>query len=113
MLNRRNGFTLIEVIAAATILMNVIAVAAPITATLIKEKTVLSERRLYTNVLHDELQVYLWEKSSQIPDSFSKRIRDKKTTFQFEMEYDYVKGCIHWKNAKQVEDAICLYGLPE
>ena len=113
LLKAHNGFTLIEVIAAAAILMNVIAVAAPITSTLVKEKSILSERRFYINVLHDELQIYLWEKPSQIPNTFTKRIQGKETVFQFEMENRYVKGCIHWENAKQKEETICLYGLPE
>lgn len=107
----RNGFTLIEVIAATAILLNFIAVVVPVTSTLLKEKTVLHERRTMTNALHDQLQVYLWDSSIEMPQSLTKVVRQKEAAFLFEEEREFIKGCVTWENAREINERFCLYGL--
>ncbi len=108
-LSNNNGFTLIEVLLAFMIVFIVITTIVPIVSLIEYERTILSDRRTYTHVLHDELQPYLWE-SKATPDTYTKKFAANEVTFQFSKREHLVKGCAHWKNVKQTNEKICLYG---
>lgn len=111
-LRKRNGFTLVEVIAATSILISTITIVAPITSTVLEGKTVLNERRTITNALHDELQIYLQKKVPKDSHSYSKTVGKIMAAFQFTNEKEFIKGCVSWNNAKGNKEEFCLYGLP-
>lgn len=110
-LKKPNGFTLIETIIAVSILMSVIMTIAPIISTILTEQSILSDRRALAYALHDELQLYLWTDSKELPDTYRQNIHSKEVTFQFTKEDNYVKGCVNWENVKQKNESLCLYGL--
>jgi len=93
--------------------MTIITTIVPIISVLLTEQRVLSDRRVISSALHDELQVYLWENSRKIPDTFKKEINKKEATFHFTHESDFVKGCVNWENGKQNKETFCVYGLPQ
>jgi len=110
---KSNGFTIIEVIVASTILMTVITTMVPIISILEKEQNILSERRVITHQLHDELQPYLWGDNLSSNTEFTKVINKQTVTFHFLKENDYLKGCVRWENGRKRNETVCLYGLPE
>lgn len=108
-LPRINGFTLIEVLIAASIIFLLISTILPISFLIEQERTVLSERRVLTAKLHDELQPFLWS-NLEIPSSYSKRFDLIDVTLNFTYEEQYIKGCADWENARKKSERICLYG---
>ena len=109
---KSNGFTLIEVMIASSILMLVVTTFVPIFSLLNKERSILHDRRGVTSHLHDELQHVLWEGSKNIPSQFTADIQNKEITFYFSKESEFIKGCASWKNVKKTDETICLYGYP-
>jgi prepilin-type N-terminal cleavage/methylation domain-containing protein len=112
-LKKNKGFTLIEVLIAATILMTVITTIVPIISLVQAERQVLSERRTLSLKLHDELQQFLWLEDITLPAAYSETIHEKAVQFTFIIENEYVKGCAEWQNAKRRTELFCLYGLPK
>ncbi len=113
-LKKHNGFTLIEVTIAVSILFSTIVILLPLISLLQTERQVLSDRRMIAYKLHDELQPYLWGVNSDLPSHFEKKIESK--TVQFSMvtitESSLLKGCAKWNNAKQTKEVFCLFGKP-
>lgn len=107
------GFTLIEVLIASSLLLLMVSTFVPIFSLLNNERSVLSDRRTISSQLHDELQHYLWDESAATPARFIDTIQHKEVTFRFNTENDFVKGCANWKNVKQSDEVICLYGIPQ
>ena len=103
-LSNNKGFILIEMLIGFSIIVSVITTIIPMSVLIEKERKVLSDRRFYASLLHDELQHYLWHHStsSQLIDGI---------TINFTQEGHFVRGCIVWENVKQTTDEICLYGL--
>lgn len=112
-LSKYNGFTLIEVLIASSILMMMITTFVPIFSLLKNEQTVLSDRRTIAFRLHDELQYYLWDKTATMPASFMETIQFRSVAFEFTKNDDLVKGCAKWKNVKKIGEVTCLYGYPQ
>jgi len=112
-LKKNNGFTLIEVIIAAALLMTAAATIVPIISLVQSERQVLSDRRAFSLKVHDELQQFLWLEDVTLPAHFSQTIHQKKIQFSFRKESGYVKGCAEWQNAKKRSESFCLYGLPK
>jgi len=110
-LRKNKGFTLAEVLIAMSILFTVILSITPITSVLEKEQDILNDKRLISLQLHDELQPFLWN-NRQIPAANMRKINNKNVTFEFKHQNEYVKGCAKWENAKQINDQICIYGIP-
>lgn len=106
MLLNNKGFILVEVLIGFSLLVTVVTTIVPLTVLIDQERKVLSERRTYASVLHDELQHYIWKTSSALEniDGF---------TIDFNEEGNLIRGCISWENVKQQIDEICLYGLSE
>ncbi|WP_158701708.1 prepilin-type N-terminal cleavage/methylation domain-containing protein [Lentibacillus sp. Marseille-P4043] len=105
-----NGFSLIEVLVAFSIVLIITTTIIPLTSLLNNEEAVLSERRKVTNHLHDELQLYLWKDNKKIPASYSKTLESNTVTYQFSVEKELIKGCVKWQNVKKRKEKVCLYG---
>lgn len=109
MLLNNNGFTLIEVLIGSSIIFMLITTILPIGSLLEQEKTVLSQRRILSAKLHDELQPFLWE-GLQVPVTYSNVVGLLDVTFNFSYDGEYIKGCVNWENARGKNETICLYG---
>ncbi len=107
------GFSLIEVLVAASIVFTLVLTTIPITSLLMQEREVLSERRLISSRLHDELQQFLWQGDVSPPASFTRTVNKASASFHFSAEGKFIRGCAEWKNARKQKDKICLYGIPE
>src|SRR5699024_7436377 len=107
-LSNNNGFTLIEVLLAFMIVFIVITTIVPIVSLIEYERTILSDRRTYTHVLHDELQPYLWE-SKATPDTYTKKIAANEVTFQFSKREHLVKDVLTGKMLnKRMKKYVCM-----
>lgn len=100
------GFTLFEVLISFSLLMTMVVTLIPLLIMVDSERKVLSERRFYASQLHDELQIALMQPTPP-PD-----ILTEEWIITFQMEVDYLKGCVQWENFKKDPDEICFYGLP-
>lgn len=87
-----------------------IAIFVPIISLLYQEKIVLSDRRLASYELHDELQEHLWSDSISA-HTYSKMIQSKSFHFNFTVEEELLKGCVTWENVRKTEETFCLYGI--
>lgn len=111
MLNN-DGFSLIEVLIATSIIFMLLTTIIPLASLLEQERTVLGQRRTLSAMLHDELQPFLWGKS-QIPATYSEMNGLLEIRFKFVYEGEYVKGCVNWENARKKNETICLYGYQQ
>lgn|SRR5690625_1804958 len=105
-----NGFTLVEVLISSSIIFLFITIIFPLITLLYQEQKVLSDRRMITDQLHDELQQYIWL-DSNLPQTYFKTIHSTKIHFHFTTEEEFIKGCVTWENVRQTEETFCLYGL--
>lgn len=106
------GFTLIEVIIASSILFTVITTLAPLVTIIKYERHTLNEKRIISSYLHDELQEFLWKKNNPVPHSTVESVKYIDVKLSFTRESNYIKGCASWKNVKDKQEVICLYGVP-
>lgn len=109
MLSNNKGFTLIEVLISASMILTLMAVVFPISTMLEKERIVLSDRRTFMNQLHDEFQPYLWN-DLPLPMSYSTFTDQTEVTFEFMKDKDFIKGCAIWESARKKREKVCLYG---
>lgn len=105
------GFSLIEALVASSLVFILIATIVPISSLLNNERKILVERRLAASKLHDEFQPILWESHDSLPLPYNSTINSMSVSFSFTFENELIKGCVKWKNAKDQQDRICLYGL--
>ncbi|WP_176330238.1 type II secretion system protein [Oceanobacillus rekensis] len=111
-MRKDNGFTLIEVLVAASILFMTVSTFLPIILILDAEQKVLSDRRHLTHMLHDELQYFIWNPSTEkLPSQFTETVHTIPAKFEFSIEKQLIKGCVEWNNAKNRKEEICLYGI--
>lgn len=111
MLQEKNGFSLIEVMISASILLGAVALFIPIISQVQMEQHILSERRLIANQLHSEIQYYIRTEEKLLPSGFYKQSSHTEIYFYFMKEDNFIKGCAQWQNAKKREENLCLYGL--
>ncbi|RYG74687.1 type II secretion system protein [Lentibacillus lipolyticus] len=109
-LTNNKGFTLIETIVAASLLMVIITTLIPAANLLMSERKAMEQKYTIVNELHSKLQSSLW--NNRHPSNFVKEIDGTKATFSFATERDLLKGCVTWTNAQKREDEFCLYGYP-
>lgn len=110
MKQNKNGFSLIEVLVAQSILFLLLATFIPIYTIITFEQTVLKNRIAITSALYDELQWNIWNNGSM--DHETKDIGTQTSvSFIFTKEQKYIKGCANWRNVQEREEVVCLYGL--
>ncbi|GAB3791359.1 hypothetical protein [Virgibacillus kimchii] len=112
-MKKSNGFSFIEILIAASLLMTFVSIIVPIISLVQTEREVLSERRNFTLKLHDELQSFLWMDDTALPSNFAETLQQKEIEFSFKSENGFVKGCAEWQNAKKENESFCLYGYPK
>jgi len=112
-LSKSNGFTLVEVLVAASIILMMVTTLLPISLLLYQERLVLSDQRTIHSQLHDELQPFLWTEQLGLPVTYYKNVHSIQLQFIFEREGDFIKGCVQWENARKANDEFCLYGASE
>ncbi|WP_164216103.1 hypothetical protein [Virgibacillus sp. YIM 98842] len=112
-LKKSNGFTFIETLIAASLLLTAVTTVVPIISLMHTEREVLSERRAISLELHDELQQFLWTEEAPVPSDYLKINDKKEVRYTFQYENEFVKGCAEWQNAKKIHESFCLYGLPK
>ncbi len=111
MLKKVNGFTLIEVIIASSLLFSFILILVPAFSILHVEQTVLHDRLAIAYKLHDEMQPIIWE-NDNFTASYDLLVNKQTVTIEIDHEHNYLKGCAYWKNAKQTNEEVCLYAEP-
>ncbi|MFD2759408.1 prepilin-type N-terminal cleavage/methylation domain-containing protein [Lentibacillus juripiscarius] len=113
-MTNNKGFTLIETIVAASLLLMVVATLIPAANLLMNERMVLEQKHHIVKELHRELQSYLWDnKHPLLPNDYMKKINGAEATFSFTTEEELMKGCVTWTNARKRESKFCLYGYPD
>lgn len=105
-----NGFTLIEVLVAMSIIFVLVATIIPIDIVLKQGRKTLQDKREITLHLHDTLLHYI-STSELINVSTTETINGTFVTIHFTEENEYIKGCATWENARDKHEQICLYGL--
>lgn len=107
MLLKYNGFTLIEVLIAVSILFLVIQIVLPLSVLLKQERQVMSDRRLVGSLLQDEIQLFLENNDKVLPLKYQKDRQQKTIEFNFLPYHDLVEACVIWINIKSQEEKIC------
>jgi Tfp pilus assembly protein PilV len=112
-LRNSNGFSLIEVLVAFSIIFMITTTIIPLISLLNQGEEILSQRMHHTNSLHDELQTFLWGESKRLPPVRYSKTEDSVTaSYQFTTENNLIKGCVEWENVKKKKEKFCLYGYP-
>ncbi|MFC4558802.1 prepilin-type N-terminal cleavage/methylation domain-containing protein [Virgibacillus kekensis] len=104
------GFSLIESLVAVSMLCMMIVTLIPLTSLIMTERDILHEKRLYSNILHDKFQDYIWNTGEPLPSRVEEEIAGKKLVFTFTIENKLLKGCVVWTNAKKMSEETCFYG---
>ncbi|WP_176447378.1 prepilin-type N-terminal cleavage/methylation domain-containing protein [Lentibacillus sp. CBA3610] len=107
------GFSLIEALVAASLLMMMITTLIPATNLLLNERENLRQKRYMINELQHELQPFLWEASHDLPHRFLKTVDGSEAEFRMTPDGKLVKGCVTWSNVKNRTEEFCLYGYPD
>ena len=110
-MRKNEGFTLIEVLVAMSILMMLVATIIPIDLLVKQERKILQNRRAISMKLHDELQAIVWNKQALENTQF--KIGSRSVELNFVSNHPLVKGCANWENEKKRREKICLYGFQE
>ncbi|MUK87135.1 hypothetical protein GMD78_01815 [Ornithinibacillus sp. L9] len=112
-MRKNDGFSVTEVLVATAIVLLIVGTVVPINSLLDKERLTIRERRMITLTLHDEMQPHLWSDDYELPYTKEEVLGNKQLLFHFSLEEDLIKGCVDWKNAKNKQETICLYGYQE
>ena len=83
----------------------------PSIITIEQEKRILFDRRIITNLLHDELQTILVENKINPENSYQANYKGLLVFYHFTSEQELIKGCATWENIKKVNEDICFYGI--
>ena len=110
-MKKSDGFSLVEVIIAMGIIVMLVATALPIHQLLKMEHYRIKQHQLIKLALHDELQEVLHNNEAVRTYTFEVTAREVQVTFQ--MEGKYVKGCAEWRNVRDKDEQVCLYGIYE
>jgi len=112
-LSNSKGFSMIEALVAASLLMMIITTLIPLTNLLLKEREALQQKRAIINELHHDMQPFLWDKQLDLPHRLLKTVYGSEAKFRFTAEGNLLKGCATWDNANDRPNRFCLYGYTE
>ncbi|MFC4022801.1 Tfp pilus assembly protein FimT/FimU [Oceanobacillus longus] len=93
-MQKNNGFTLIEVLIASSILFTTVAVFIPLSFLVDAEQKLLSDRRQLASILHDELQHVIWDTPGELPLKYTETVNSIHARFEFNIEQEFIKGCV-------------------
>jgi competence protein ComGF len=111
-LKNDKGFTFTEALVSLAVLMIISTSIIPLSSFVIQEKKALSQKRIITYKLHDELQSFLYNDLS--PFSLEETIESAEVIFTFkETEDQFIQACAAYKNIMNRKEEVCLYGLSE
>lgn len=112
-MNNDNGFSYIEILISVSIILMLALLAIPISSKLQIERDVLSDQRQFTQLLHDELQTFIWSSGNTPALHLIRTKKDKEIQISFVPSGHSWKGCATWVNAKHEQEETCLYGIVE
>jgi len=112
-LTNSNGFSMIEALVAASLLMMIITNLIPLTSLILNERESLQQKQNISSELHNQLQDFLWEEQTSLPHRLLKTVDGTEAEFRFTTKGNLLKGCATWKNANERNGQFCLYGHPE
>ncbi len=111
-LKNDKGFTFTEALVSLAVLMIISTSIIPLSSFVLQEKKALSQKRIITYKLHDELQSFLHDDFS--PNSFKETIESANVIFTFkETDDQFIQGCAVYKNIMNRKEEVCLYGISE
>ncbi|MFG6114352.1 prepilin-type N-terminal cleavage/methylation domain-containing protein [Halobacillus sp. MO56] len=103
-----NGFTLVEVIVAFGLLLTLLLSTLPIMMKVNMEEAILTDRRIVTAILHDEL---LKKVNAPVMGVMSYSIDDfTNIHVNVEIQDGLVKACADWNNKQNHTEKVCLNG---
>lgn len=108
MLRNDNGFTLIEVLVATSLLFLTLSFILPSFVILHSERQSLYREIEIVQQLEQKLHDASLE-SERIPFQISEEISGRFITYIFTIDDQLIKGCAHWETEKTDETSMCLY----
>ncbi|WP_042145916.1 type II secretion system protein J [Paucisalibacillus sp. EB02] len=106
------GFTISEVLVSLTVLLIISTAVLPLTSFVANERKTLSQKRIITYKLQDELQAILQD--DFVPITWRENIETVDVIFSFTgTDEGYIQGCAVWNNLMNRQEEVCLYGLSE
>lgn len=107
--HHNNGFTLIEVLVACSVIFMLISVVIPIVETIKLERIKHYDKRNIAFSLHNELLSKLYDDyyDESVKTEF---IHQLNVTYSFERDGNLIEGCAHWKNVKKKDETLCYFG---
>lgn len=110
-MKNNNGFTLIEVLVATSIILMLVATIVPVSTLVQVEKKILFDRRIILLALHDDLQETIW--GDRKIENKQQNINHHIVEIYYSVDNKLIKGCASWENEKKKEETVCLYGYRE
>lgn len=104
------GFTLIETLVSLSIVMVILTTFLPINTLLLQHQKDLSNKRIISSLLHDELQKVIYTKRKIPSKPKRKELEGIEVTIEFMAENKLIKGCARWDNIKNEREKVCLFG---
>ncbi|MCP3025696.1 type II secretion system protein [Halobacillus sp. A5] len=99
-----NGFTLIEVICAFSVLMIAAVFLSPLLIEMRLEQKALSEKRNTILTLQNKLHEYTSD-----PSSAGGNQTENSIEFIFTPHSNYIEGCALWERVDEEKEKECLY----
>ncbi|MFD1018734.1 prepilin-type N-terminal cleavage/methylation domain-containing protein [Thalassobacillus hwangdonensis] len=104
---KSNGFTLLEVLFAFSILTFTILTTVPVLTKVQLENEALKEERVALSVLHDQWIAYIYGDYKVAEEEIHAPFPINIT---FDHENELVKACATWENRKSEQENYCIYG---
>lgn len=104
---KSNGFTLIEVMFAFSILTITILTTVPVLTKVQLENEMLKDERIALSILHDQWIAYIYGDSNVTEEEFHVPFPIDIT---FVHENELVKACAEWENRQSEQENYCIYG---
>src|SRR5690625_962534 len=104
---KSNGFTLIEVLIAASILFIVTSIVMPASLLLHQERLIMRDQRMISAMLHDEIQMFIDTDEPNKQFKYEKQAHNKTLQFEFRIKDNFINACVMWTNVKEDEETLC------